>query len=244
MISIIQSGRFSEWSPSSLSSLAIWFDASDESSLTESGGAVSAWASQVGAVTLSQTSAGAKPTTGVATVNGLNVLSFDGGDVLQSASPVDLSAVTGVTFWAVCAVTTSGDRVIAEHSSNYNSNTGFICYRTSSSTVAWGHSLSPTLITSTATLNATTKLIIATSDRTLATNETTIEIDGDSSAARSPNSNTTGNFSSHTLFVGARSGVVAAMTGTISEVGLCTNVLSAPDQSRLRDYIRTKWGTS
>jgi hypothetical protein len=78
----------------------------------------------------------------------------------------------------------------------------------------------------------------------LATNETTIEIDGDSSAARSPNANTPSYFASQSLFVGARSGVAAAMTGTISEVGLCTNVLSAPDQSRLRDYIRTKWGTS
>jgi len=68
------------WNPSMLST-ALWLDAADASTITESGGVVSQWDDKSGndrhAV---QATSANKPTTGTRSLNGLNVLDFDGLD--------------------------------------------------------------------------------------------------------------------------------------------------------------------
>ena len=60
---------------------ALWLDASDTSSITSSGGAVSQWNDKSGnGWHVTQLTAGNKPTTGVNTINGLNVITFDGSN--------------------------------------------------------------------------------------------------------------------------------------------------------------------
>jgi hypothetical protein len=77
----------SELSPLDFSDLSMWFDASVASSIASSGGAVSQWSDLSGnARHATQSTAGAKPTTGSVTVNSLNALNFDGGDELATAS--------------------------------------------------------------------------------------------------------------------------------------------------------------
>lgn len=62
---------------------ALWLDAADTATITESGGAVSRWADKSGNVRhFGQTTAANKPTTGAATKNGHNVLTLDGNDNL------------------------------------------------------------------------------------------------------------------------------------------------------------------
>jgi hypothetical protein len=64
-----------------------WWDASDAASITSSGGAVSQWNDKSGnGFHVVQATAGNKPTTGTRTINSLNVLDFDGGDVLAKSS--------------------------------------------------------------------------------------------------------------------------------------------------------------
>ncbi len=79
----------SDWSvciaPSAIAGLILWLDATDSSTVINSGGAVSAWNDKSsGGNNLTQGTPGAEPTTGTQTINGLNVLSFDGGDYLAT----------------------------------------------------------------------------------------------------------------------------------------------------------------
>ena len=75
------------FSPLDLSPV-LWLDASDTSTITESGGAVSQWDDKSGnGNDVVQATAAAQPTTGTRTINGLNVIDFDGSaDYLRTAS--------------------------------------------------------------------------------------------------------------------------------------------------------------
>ena len=79
------------FSPLSLSPVA-WYDASDTSTITESGGTVSQLDDKSGnGNNLTQATEANKPTTGTRTLNGLNVLDCDGLDGLQVDFGVDYS---------------------------------------------------------------------------------------------------------------------------------------------------------
>lgn len=76
------------FSPLDLSPV-LWFDASDASTITESAGAVSQWDDKSGnALHATQGTGSSQPTTGVTTLNGLNVLDFANDKLLLP----DLSA--------------------------------------------------------------------------------------------------------------------------------------------------------
>jgi hypothetical protein len=90
-------GVFSQFSPLDLSPL-LWVDASDETTITESGGAVSQWDDKSGNDNnLTQGTASQQPTTGTDTVNGLNVIHYDGNDSLLTPN----ISYTGLTMIAV-----------------------------------------------------------------------------------------------------------------------------------------------
>lgn len=83
----------SSFSPTDIAALKTWHDASDTATITDAGGgAVSAWADKSGnSRTFTQPTSARRPTTGVTTLNGLNVLDFAGDDVIG-----DLGATS---FW-------------------------------------------------------------------------------------------------------------------------------------------------
>jgi hypothetical protein len=65
------------WTPASISTSA-WYDAADESTITESSGSVSQWSDKSGNdAHATQTSGSFQPSTGTETINGLNVIDFD-----------------------------------------------------------------------------------------------------------------------------------------------------------------------
>ena len=72
--------RYGGFSPASLSGLSLWLDASDESTITESGGAVSQWDDKSGNGHHATSTGAARPVTGSRTENGLNVLDLDGSN--------------------------------------------------------------------------------------------------------------------------------------------------------------------
>ncbi len=70
--------------------MALWLDAADTATITSASGAVSQWADKSGnGKHLSQSTAGAKPTTGAETLDGKNVIAFDGSDYLVAATAAD-----------------------------------------------------------------------------------------------------------------------------------------------------------
>jgi len=73
----------------------LWLDASDTSTITESGGAVSQWNDKSGnAHNVTQATGAAQPTTNLNTINQKNVLKFDGGDVMSGPMAVNAGSVT------------------------------------------------------------------------------------------------------------------------------------------------------
>jgi hypothetical protein len=74
---------------------ALWLDASDTATITESGGAVSQWDDKSGnGRNVTQGTGAAQPTTNLNSINGKNVLRFDGGDVMSGSMAIDVGTVT------------------------------------------------------------------------------------------------------------------------------------------------------
>lgn len=65
------------WTPEYIDT-ALWLDAADSSTITESGGAVSAWADKSGNGNHATPPPGGAPATGIATIGSTNVIRFDG----------------------------------------------------------------------------------------------------------------------------------------------------------------------
>lgn len=86
----------STWTPAKLSP-ALWLDADDASTITASSGSVSQWNDKSGrGLHITQGTAAAQPTTGIASINGRNVLSIASDDSM-SRSSVDIRSFLGET---------------------------------------------------------------------------------------------------------------------------------------------------
>lgn len=80
----------------------VWFDASDSTTITESGGAVSQWDDKSGnGINLTQATAANQPTTGTRTQNGLNVLDFNGDKMDSGYSISQIGASRAFTQFLV-----------------------------------------------------------------------------------------------------------------------------------------------
>jgi hypothetical protein len=94
------------FNPRSLSP-AIWLDASDTATITESGGAVSQWDDKSGnGYHLTQATGTSQPSTGTRTLNNLNVVEFVTADWMKTSSEVAVSQPFFV--FAVVQFDTSG----------------------------------------------------------------------------------------------------------------------------------------
>jgi len=85
LLGILNSQAAGGGAPAFLSSAPLWLDASDASTITESGGSVSQWDNKGTLENFSQGTAADQPTTGVNTLNGLNVIDF-ADDFLEGAT--------------------------------------------------------------------------------------------------------------------------------------------------------------
>lgn len=73
------------FSPGDDANLLGWWDSSDAATITATGSDVSSWTDKAGGPALTQAFQVQMPQTGVRTLNGLNVLDFDGGRLMESA---------------------------------------------------------------------------------------------------------------------------------------------------------------
>lgn len=91
--------------PTNLSNLLVWYDASDTSTIISSLGAVSALADKSGGgYTATQATGAKQPVTGTRTVNGRNVLDFDGSnDTLSMPSGLNSLTTGNNTIFIVFA---------------------------------------------------------------------------------------------------------------------------------------------
>lgn len=98
--------RVSQQSSQGISGLLLWLDASDASTVIESGGSVSQWSDKSGnSRHMIQSVEADKPLTGVTTQNGLNTISLDGAtQYLRHVGPLGIDGSGGGTAFIVCRV--------------------------------------------------------------------------------------------------------------------------------------------
>lgn len=125
--------------------LKAWYDFSDTSSITHSSGAVSQVDDKSGNGNhISQSTAASKPTTGVNTLNAMNVLDFDGGDELTRAASLALpTSQTGATMLVLRLITSgtsAGLAWISQNSGSFGDNC--VLARDAGNMGAWGNGTS------------------------------------------------------------------------------------------------------
>lgn len=219
--------------------LVVWLDAADTSTIVHSGGAVSQWLdkSQTGRH-VSQGTTAAMPTTGIASRNGLNVLSFDGGDRLsRSASALD-SDLTVISTFKVNSLTTYVMPGVVMTSGNqaaptdrwHQSGTNNIYIASKPFTAgadlrgwttwkAWSYTYSKTTSTSPRLVeydNNVQKFSVTNDTRHVVTNQA--------------------------LSVGQRSDGGTVLNGEIAEIMIYNRILIDQERNQIQRYLGSKWG--
>ena len=112
------------WTPASLgAALQYWFDASDAATITDAGaGAVSAWNDKSGnARHVTMATATYRPLTGTRTINGRNVIDFDGVNDALTGTAVDIPQPMTIAAVAhLDSLTSVGARIVGRGASQFN----------------------------------------------------------------------------------------------------------------------------
>jgi hypothetical protein len=252
------------WTPAQITT-ALWLDAADSATITASSGAVSQWNDKSGGATnFTQGTAGARPATGSATLNGRNVLTFDGGDTLLAGDALD-NVWTGAAFHLFCVakndnVTSTNGAILTKNAGGADNQRSFSYYirasvlqlvaqydlfgneytrvdgSTSISNSAWTIGAAAYTSTGTGTANTTSRVQMTVNGA----DETEVV------ALFSGNLGTIQNGTAQ-LAVGSNAGTSgtlnsAPLTGAIGEIIVTASVLSTLDRQKTEGYLAHKWG--
>jgi hypothetical protein len=100
--------RINPWTPANIST-ALWFDASDTTTVIQTGNLVSQWNDKSGNNRhISQATPSQQPTLASNQQNGLNVLTFDGSNDILSNASVGASGLNSVTIISVFRMISGG----------------------------------------------------------------------------------------------------------------------------------------
>lgn len=221
-------------------SMTSWYDASQLDSIVITTGAVDTWrdisGNQRHAI---QTSSGNRPTSGAATINGLNVLSFAGSPA-QSILPAsgafpNLSTTSATTFLVGFCTGAATGAVFLGNGATLRYWMGV----TGGTTNLFANFGSTPLALNTSVPSNVTPFIgmmsynIATSTGTFSVNNGTpltgsvtyASIQGD-------------------VRIGGRTNLVAVISGTIGEIITFSSILDAADELSMWQYLGTKWGVT
>lgn len=235
------------WSPLAIQGLYGWWDASDTGSITSSSGAVSQWDDRSGhGKHLVQATGTNQPTTGSATQNGLNALSFDTNDFF-SVTSFDLApGGQAISVFAAFSAPSGSDRVLIEQTTDYNNTSGaFLLYRMSTNALWFGrrHTGSATAYqvwNSTDTVTTTAKAYVGVIDGRVAALCSSGTVNRNPAGTRvydvSGSTNT-----SATVYVGARAGTVSFFGGTMCELGVVAGRITDTERMLLENYLMGKW---
>jgi hypothetical protein len=206
-----------------------WFDASDPYTIIETSGAVSQWNDKSGnGYDLTQGTGANQPTTGSRTLNGLNVLDFDGtSDYLAQSSAFSASLSSWTVFAVMQADSTASIMYVVDGLSGgsrsavgHGSSTQYRLYQ--GTTVLEG-----------GTADASEHILRGVFDTT-----DTLHVDGVSVI-----SGNSGTGSLTGVVAGAQFNEAGAFwNGTIAELIVVDGTLTADEISRVENYLANKWG--
>lgn len=222
------------FSPADIPNLSLWLDASDLSTITQTGGNVSAWADKSGnGYNATQGTGANQPLTQVDTINGKNSITFDGVNDSLSLSAGILSVTNGdytIYFAARKPVTGNGGYAYG--------------FENVSLTTAWRYDFSDTVTQVSAGASPVNNFTYTSN-----TNPHLSILRKEGSVAQAWRDSQTGatfaaaNFTALTAVLGA-SGTSAIWTMVcMGEVIIYNRALTPAEDAQIRAYIQGKWGT-
>jgi hypothetical protein len=237
---------------------ALWLDASDTATITASGGSVSQWNDKSGnGRNVTQGTAAAQPTTGTRTLNGLNVLNFDGGDGLVSANSFTEFRTNKAVTVAFVVITdrtnAANEGIVSADSGLYDFNTGFVVERSTTNlqyAIGAGSGGGVSAYSVRRVANTTTTAMLVVTDVSASANTTGMSVNAvaqsltiiDGTMATSSFLST--GSAAHRIGIGFRPSYGSLhLDGAIAEVIVTASVLTAAQRSGLETYLRNKWGT-
>ena len=226
------------WTPSELTGLQLWLDASDATTITESSGSVSQWDDRSGnGKHVTQAIASAQPTYSATGLNGLPTLSFDGAD--DTMATIAATMPTGNSARSMFVVyqpqVTSSSHSIAGQSLTGTSNSWFMLqFRDDAVTGDPYFAGFANDLTDNQAPTTTAKIGAVTYDGTTVT----LFKAGSQIAQGSKTLNTnTGIFR-----IGSSSGNSEFANMLFSEAVVVDSSLSLADRQRVEGYLAHKWG--
>lgn len=253
----------SAWTPADISP-DLWLDASDTTTITESGGAVSQWNNKGTRGNFTQATGAVQPTTGATTLNGLNVLDF-AGDYLTATDTNEwkfLSDGTDHLFGIVAKFgTTANPNTVYLFFGNSQTDTpavGSAFFWDDRSSISRNNALnvfysagvsgSPSIESiNNDTVTANTFTIVSAvldPDNGTAANRVALYINAGSAISNNTKTQTVSTANpTYALQVGAAGNNLLPMTGSIAEIVVASGAnATETNRAKLRDYLNTKWG--
>lgn len=244
--------------PASLNPKA-WWDASDTSTITASGGKVSQWNNKGSLGNLTQATGALQPTTGSTTKNSLNVLDFDGGDVLGNPTNADWKFLNdGTNYIVACAwkpgVTANpGSQMTLIHTASSSGTVGTLVWwddQNVNETMkhnVYGSGATPVSnFTGQAYMAANTWCVytlLADPDNGTAAERSAHYLNAGTAVKNNTQTTAVSNANpTNPLEVGALSAVVFFLHGSLAEL-IIVDGANATDSNRekLRNYLNKKW---
>jgi hypothetical protein len=252
LLGIIASSKFVAVAPTSpVSGYYMWFDASDATTITSSGGFVSQWDDKSGnGFNVSQAGGNTtKPETGVNTMNGKNVLKWNETGAVRGLSRVNPAGLQGdpnLTIFVVANYKTGGIGTFAYNISlgfgdDQASPDGIVGYNavfTYSNGYLYGIGANGRIVNGFTDLRDTARCYVLKKSGPTTTAYFNKTSQGTASGAYAlssfgfaigylPQNSTVGNY---------------AFNGDIAEVLIYTSALSDTDRELNNDYLTAKWG--
>jgi len=223
--------------PLQIGGLVAWYDADDDSTITDSAGAVSQWDDKSpNQFNLAQATADEKPRTGTNTMGGKNVIDSDGGDFMSNASVPYTTVGTIITVHKNTSLTATKTLVTLRVDAS-NSVTQSV---DGSSDLFGSHEGGGTEVGVTKADYAVDTDYIIFLDWSEGGDSSNLYVNG----VDEGEATTLGTFAgSPTLFVlGAAAG--SSITADIAEILYYDHVFSTAERDKIRNYLANKWGIS
>jgi hypothetical protein len=225
--------------PNTLSGLQLWLDAAASVTITESSGSVSQWDDKSGNNNnVTQGIGSAQPTTNATTLNGKNVLDFDGGDYFTSTASGLLSLSNGNNTSFVVSVqdATAQDHLITVTEANVNRLT--VYYTNVAGEMQFqSRNAAANAVTLTGVTTTNWNIIVGRRDGTTQA----LSVNGGTEAT-----NAFGNDEPDcdAFWIATRANIDSWLNGSIAEVIQYNRSLSASERSSVENYLSNKWGVA
>lgn len=261
-ISLLAGNAAYVFTPAEITGLKAWYDASDTSTISLSGSAVTQWNDKSGnGFHVTQSTSAQRPSSGVNTINSKNVLTFGGDDVLQASTASDwtfLHNATGSTVFAVSIHDNTGAAEFPIFATSTGSSQVGCALRISYDTPPAPFTIGPfvstgggsgtlvSLISGGAVTAGTafyTSGIWDNNNATLASRSKWRQNGGAEFGTNTQDDAPSSSNPANALFIGANNTAgTTGYTGKIAEIIMYTGVLSSGDITKVNSYLASKWG--